>query len=200
MADGVLLIPENTSTARSAIADNYSGQTRWSGGIDAYLPSPQCSKDEGSDVIERSGAQSTTTPDPKTTPQPPPLIRLKNAAPIIPRDIQILQHWEGVVREVGSGEFTADLTSLIKIDPLEVTGEFSFDEVSDADRPLVEPGAVFYWAIGYDKSPAGQITRVSEIRFRRSPEWNARKLEAVRSEAEQWFRSISQDESEPATK
>jgi hypothetical protein len=117
-----------------------------------------------------------------------------NVPAIVPRRIRILQQWEGVVSDVGTRDFTADLNSLTDPKAPGLTGEISLEEVSDSDRTLVEQGAVFYWVIGYDKSPTGQVTRISEIRFRRSPEWTRRKLDTLRSEAEQWFRKVLDDE------
>jgi hypothetical protein len=128
-----------------------------------------------------------------------PLIRIRSASPLIPRRIRILGQWEGVVAAAGADEFTAELRSLIDPRSSSINGEFSVAEVSDSDRSLVQPGAVFYWVIGYDKSPAGQITRISEIRFRRSPEWTGRSIATVNADATEWFKAVLSDEQEATT-
>jgi len=88
-----------------------------------------------------------------------------------------LQKWEGVVIEVGQDTFLAKLVP--------ITGEASnqeadiyIEEVEQEDHVLIEPGAVFYWTIGYLDRPSGRL-RASIIRFRRLPVWAKRELETV---------------------
>ena len=45
--------------------------------------------------------------------------------------------------------------------------EFSFDEISRPDIPLLREGAVFYRNIGYTDSKGGTRSRTSSLRFRR---------------------------------
>lgn len=100
-----------------------------------------------------------------------------------------LQKWEGVVLEVREDSFLARLVDLTRPGPDE-EAEFSLDEISKEDRPLVRPGAIFYWNIGYHESYSGQRTRVSIIRFRRLPAWTQEEIEAARQEAERIRTSI----------
>jgi hypothetical protein len=195
MADTIQIIPENgASTWRGAVARNYSAETK-SGDMRPFHPVVRSHRPfDESDSMPATSSRSTER---QVAPaqQPVTLTRLRNSTPLDPRRIQILRQWEGIVDGVRRGEFTANLNSLTNPRGSALTGEISFDEVSDADRALIEPGAVFYWVIGYDKSPGGQVTRVSEIRFRRSPEWTDRKLKKVQSEGEEWFRQVVSDES-----
>lgn len=98
---------------------------------------------------------------------------------------QLLQQWECVVRSVGTHEFVAvlyDLTDRLKA---EEEATFPLDDVPPSDLPFLEPGAVFYWSIGYRTSSTGQKDRVSQIRFRRLPTWTAsERRDAVKEAAE----------------
>jgi hypothetical protein len=92
-----------------------------------------------------------------------------------------LQEWEGHVIEVGDKIFTArliDITAGEHHDREEV--ELLIDDLTDDDREILAPGRVFRWAIGYQRSRAGSKKRVSQIVFRRLPQWTERELaEAV---------------------
>jgi hypothetical protein len=100
-----------------------------------------------------------------------------------------LQKWEGVVLEVLSDSFLARLVDLTHTGPDE-EAEFPFDEVSEEDRSLIRPGAIFYWNIGYHNSYSGQRTRTSIIRFRRLPAWTREEIETAEREAERLGKSI----------
>ena len=119
--------------------------------------------------------------------QPKHIISLKTA----PRQSAFisLQKWEGVVVEVLSDSFLTRLVDLTRTGPDEEAG-FPVDEVSEEDRPLIRPGAIFYWNIGYHNSYSGQRTRTSIIRFRRLPAWTREEIEAAKREAERLGKSI----------
>jgi hypothetical protein len=87
----------------------------------------------------------------------------------------VLQQWEGTVLDTSDREFSASLRDLTAQLPEEVA-TFDVAEVSEDDRSLLAPGAVFYWALGYETSATGQRSRVSRIRFRRLPRWTRRDL------------------------
>lgn len=108
-------------------------------------------------------------------------MRLPAQAPLSYR-FSLLQQWEGIVRDVGSNDFIAELRDLS--DPAQPLEEatFNFDEVSDDDRALILNGAVFLWSIGY-RTRHGQKERVSLIRFLRLPAWSARAVERVKRRA-----------------
>ena len=112
------------------------------------------------------------------------LVRL----PAQPRErdrFMVLQKWEGTVSRVTETEFTATLHDLS--DPSRPDEEvvLSIDEVSESDRPLLAPGAVFYWSIGYRMDQWGSRERVSALRFRRLPVWTRRDLEVVTRKADE---------------
>jgi hypothetical protein len=61
--------------------------------------------------------------------------------------------------------------------------EIPLEEISEEDQALVQPGAIFYWSIGYLDSRGGQRIRASVIRFRRLPAWTTEELQAARRKA-----------------
>jgi len=79
-------------------------------------------------------------------------------------DSELLEHLEGTVIEVTDVELSTRLRDLLDTDRPELTATLSLDEVPDADRPLVAPGAVFYWGIGYKVEHHGQKSLQSSIR------------------------------------
>ena len=109
-----------------------------------------------------------------------------------------LQKWEGVVLDVYEDSFFARLSDLTE-DGLEEEGEFYIDDVSREDLPLLKPGAVFYWNIGYHDSRTGQRRKVSEIRFRRLPAWTAKEIDAAKSKAIELKNLFGWEKNESAT-
>jgi hypothetical protein len=93
-----------------------------------------------------------------------------------------LQKWEGYVLDVTEDSFRARLVTIEGEGPPQEV-EIPLEELVPEDRKLVEPGAVFYWSIGYLDRPSGRL-RTSLIRFRRLPAWSSRELEKARTEAE----------------
>ncbi len=94
---------------------------------------------------------------------------------------EFLQKWRGVVLEVSDESFLARLVDMESPAPDE-EAEILKREISDEDLQLIEPGAVFYWNIGYQVDPSGQRKRASVIRFRRLPIWTPKEL----SDAKRW--------------
>ena len=88
-----------------------------------------------------------------------------------------LQEWEGHVVEVLGSKFTArliDITSNSKL--LEEEADFPVEDVSESDRDLLRPGAIFRWSIGYQRTRGGTRKRVSQVVFRRLPQWTEHEL------------------------
>ena len=83
--------------------------------------------------------------------------------------------------------FRATLRSLRDPGESEKEAEIPVDEVTEDDRELLAVGAVFYWTIGYDISPAGTRRRTSLLKFRRMPAWTRRDIERVRAEGRELF-------------
>lgn len=95
-----------------------------------------------------------------------------------------LQKWAGYVLEIRDETFTARLTDL-KNREVEEEAEIYLAEVSEEDRPLLQPGAVFYWSIGYRDDYSGQRHNEGFIRFRRLPVFSRKDIERARQEAEE---------------
>jgi len=96
-----------------------------------------------------------------------------------------LQKWCGAVVEVRGSEFDAELRDQTDRTRPRELATFALDEISDGDRSLLQVGAVFYWSIGYEVTPAGQRNTVSTIIFRRLPAWTKREIEAVQKESQE---------------
>jgi hypothetical protein len=92
-----------------------------------------------------------------------------------------LQKWEGYVIEVRKDTFLARLTPIVG-EGLDQEAEIYLEEIEKDDHALIEPGAVFYWSIGYLDRPSGR-SRTSVIRFRRLPVWTKRELKIASTEA-----------------
>lgn len=85
--------------------------------------------------------------------------------------LQTRQLWDGTVTEIRSDGFIARLVD--KTDPMNPDEQvmFEFAEVQDEERAMIMPGSAFYWTIGSERTPAGQIKNVSMVQFRRIPTW-----------------------------
>ena len=88
-----------------------------------------------------------------------------------------LEKWEGRVESVDRDSFHAVITGLRA--RTEESADFDLDEISEDDLPLIEPGAIFYWSIGYRIDPSGERSRSSVLRFRRLPTWSEADVERV---------------------
>lgn len=93
-----------------------------------------------------------------------------------------LQKWEGTVLKLTRDTFICRLTDLQRYN-LHEEAEIPLEEIPETDRHLVEPGAVFYWNIGYLDNLDGQRTRASRIRFRRLPVWTKAELNKAEMQA-----------------
>jgi hypothetical protein len=93
-----------------------------------------------------------------------------------------LESWEGVVTEVTEDTFVARLFTNDEREADE-EAEILLGEISPSDLPLVEPGAAFYWSIGYRDRRGARRERVSDIRFRRLPAWTEKELAEAKEEA-----------------
>jgi hypothetical protein len=142
---------------------------------DVYFPEDQESSAEISSGQEQTKANTTEGPSATKA-----ATRSKTTVQSLER-FSVIQKWEGKVLEVEDDMFLAELTT-IKGEEDQLVAEIYLEEVDESDLPLLEPGAIFYWSIGYYKRPSGTI-RASLIRFRRLPPWNQRQLQKAREEA-----------------
>jgi len=124
---------------------------------------------------------------PRMLPLAPPVERMGDQPQSV---LQPLQKWEGVVLNVDGEMFTVRLVDLTG-DRAEEEMQIEKDELSDFDLDLLQPGAIFYWIIGYRRHATGARERVSLIRFRRLPAWSQAQLNAARTRAEQLARELA---------
>lgn len=97
-----------------------------------------------------------------------------------------LQEWEGHVVEVDKDNavFTAQITDMTNRKTSETEeAEFPISDLTDSDLELLQPGAIFRWSIGYQRDH-GTKRRISQIVFRRLPQWRASDLAAAALQAE----------------
>ena len=67
----------------------------------------------------------------------------------------------------------AVLNDRSRLDGPEERVEFESIELREDDLPLVVPGSVFYWMIGTERTPAGQVRKILNIEFSRLPVWDS---------------------------
>lgn len=115
----------------------------------------------------------------------PPVI----PSPLIPRSrlkiehkYKVLQSWEGTLVEISGDVCRAIVQDSSLINNIEEI-TFSIEEISESDRELAVPGAIFYWYIGYEDHIDGQRNRVSTIKFRRIPAWSKNELKNAKVRA-----------------
>ena len=135
------------------------------------------------------GAVATTADTSVTETQtsaPPRHQRL--SPPAGPREhFDIKGKWQGHVVSVGEETFTAIIKDVLGQSSDEEV-EIYLEEISQDDRPLVVPGAHFYWAIGYRDVIGGYRMRASIIKMQRLPGWTADDLREARG----WATRIQQ--------
>jgi hypothetical protein len=144
-----------------------------------------------SNTLTASQSESASLSVPENTVEPVP--RSVKVGPEVPqmskeagRTLQIKQLWEGTVTELRGNNFLAVLNDKSRLDSPAEQVEFESVEL----RPLVAPGAVFYWMIGTERTPSGQVRNISNIEFSRLPVWTRSSLKAASdkgSRVEQWF-------------
>jgi hypothetical protein len=105
----------------------------------------------------------------------------------------IFHYWECSVERIDGESFIATLRSLRDDAESEKEAEIPLDEISPDDLELLAPGAIFYWSIGYETSPAGTRKRFSSLRFRRLPAWNRKDLARVEAAGKDLFKMFGQD-------
>jgi len=132
-----------------------------------------------------------------STPPVPRSVAVEPNEPVIAKykgnSLQIRQLWEGTVIEVHDKAFVAVLTDKTRLGTPDEQASFEFEssELSEDDRPLVAPGAVFYWMMGTEQRLSGQVRSISTVEFSRLPMWTQSSLSSASekaSRAKQWFR------------
>jgi hypothetical protein len=93
------------------------------------------------------------------------------------------QSWEGTVIESGNGSFVARVSDRTNPSYPDEIVTFDLDEISQEDRELVVAGSSFYWTIGTERSPAGQVKNIDMVNFRRLPQWKEGSIREAEQEA-----------------
>lgn len=112
-----------------------------------------------------------------SSPTSEPLTNQVEAGPA-KRRVELLQHWQGVVRGEPdvNGDFEVTLEDITDRSRPDEAATMSMAEVSNDDRSLVVPGAVFYVFVGRELDEFGQLSRFFRVRFRRLPRLTASDL------------------------
>jgi hypothetical protein len=134
--------------------------------INSFLQKPTVESD-GEEELNNKEQLATTV---SFVPIDRKAIALIPKSPIIHKTFSSLKSWEGFVIKKYNEYFTARMTDLTEKSPDEEV-EIMLTDVSGDDLPLVVPGAIFYWHVGYEIDK-GTTKRSSIIRFRRMPRWS----------------------------
>lgn len=106
-----------------------------------------------------------------------PVLFAEEQAPELPENFLVLQDWEGAVDSIGPETFTARLRDRTNKETYaSEIAELPIADVSDDDRELLQPRAVFYMTIGRVTRASGRQDRVGRLVFRRLPAWTASTL------------------------
>ena len=140
----------------------------------------------GTSYDVNSNALTYEEGEPKTAPvevirSPPHVIRPRLEQLL--GNFRLIQLWEGHVLEVTEKEFVAVITDCTNPNFNDEQVTLGIEELTEDDIPLIKPGAVFYWSIGYADYPGRPRVRQSRIRFRRLPAWTQAELEHAREAA-----------------
>lgn len=123
-----------------------------------------------------------------------PLIDSKSSPAVFKERFTVIQEWEGAVDEVFEEFFTAYLRDLTGNEKhAGEVAELPIDDVSNDDRMLLRPGAVFFLTIGRVTRINGQVERTAQIVFRRLPAWTATQLDRATQQAESLSSFLSQE-------
>jgi len=102
-----------------------------------------------------------------------------------------LQEWEGYVLDINSDSFTATLYDVTVDRGLaDEEAEFPLDELSESDKHLLKPGAVFRWLIGYRIKASGK-ERTSRLVFRDLPRWTKNDYIRLEGKAQEISNSLT---------
>jgi hypothetical protein len=135
------------------------------------------------DTLESTGDNGKT---------PNKVVSLRSPSLSLQHKFKVLQKWEGTIIEILNEECRAYIREFGSQNSIEEV-TFSIEEIPEADRYLVVPGAIFYWSIGYDDHIDGQRNRISSIRLRRLPVWTEKELKKAEEEAKTLFKLFNSE-------
>ena len=112
---------------------------------------------------------------------PPPSVFAPSPGEIVRSSL--IQTWEGTVVRVNEENHAMEVRLNAKIGQVpEHAGEIDLQWVSEQDKDLVQPGAVFYLTL-FRRVKRGGIENNQELRFRRLPSWTKRQMAQVEQDA-----------------
>ncbi len=79
-------------------------------------------------------------------------------------NFEVLQVWEGYIETIEKDEIVSRLYNAVN-NSINIY-EFNIHEVSEDDKPLVKPGALFFLYLGYDNID-GTVRKSLYVKFRR---------------------------------
>lgn len=103
-----------------------------------------------------------------------------------PRSFQLLQQWEGIVKEVTDNSFVAVISDKTTPSNSDEEVELDLREVPPGDLRLLRSGSLFYWSVGYEDGLGVPRQRVSRIRFQRLPGLTSRDIARAKETAEEY--------------
>jgi len=95
-----------------------------------------------------------------------------------------------VVQEVADDGLVVTLFDQTNRQYPEEDATISLSEIPEQDHPLLKPGAILYWSIGYREDQGQPRERVSSVRARRLPVWSDTDLERGRANAQKVIADI----------
>ena len=101
---------------------------------------------------ERFGAN---VPESETLPPP---VEPSRRLPALSQAFKVLQQWEGTVLSQQDDRFEALVRDVTEKRSPEERATFKIDDITEDDRSLIKPGAIFFWTIGYEIRPSGRRT------------------------------------------
>ena len=141
------------------------------------------------DTADINTESSPSTGPTSAEPLPTGVVRLPVSVLEPPIEIK-LQEWEGQVQEVGPYFFTAHLVDLTANETEETEeAELPIDDLTESDRSLLVPGAVFRWLIGY-RYIRGSKERFTRFVIRRLPVWTRDEIKSADAEAEELHNAL----------
>lgn len=160
-----------TSSAKDAIDLKFQKESLLSGINSSRRDTTQLIKQNGSTEGARLQVGELMLAPPKMTP--------------FKEYFKAIQKWEGKVVSLSTDTFRAILSPLVG-ERIEQEAEIYVQDVTPDERSLIEPGAIFYWSIGYLERPSGRV-RESVIRFRRLPTWTNFEVTQVGKDLASYF-------------
>jgi hypothetical protein len=98
--------------------------------------------------------------------------------------VQALQRWTGRVEQVLADRFVAIVSDVTNPSNPDEEVELDIEDVPVGDRGLIAEGAIFYWAMFYRDSKAGQREKSESIRFARQPKLTEQDMQDIFDEAD----------------